>query len=90
MHNASWYPSPPRAALPNSLAWQVVWVPGAFEMPVVAKGMANSGKYGAVVCIGAVVSGWRASMGVHRRGGAGGREGGGGGRGGGAEGALAQ
>lgn len=35
----------------------VVWVPGAFEMPVVAKGMANSGKYGAVVCIGAIIRG---------------------------------
>jgi 6,7-dimethyl-8-ribityllumazine synthase len=31
-------------------------VPGAFELPVVAKSLAASGKYSAVVCIGAVVS----------------------------------
>lgn len=36
---------------------QVAWVPGSFELPVVAKSMAQSGKYSAVVCIGAVV-GW--------------------------------
>lgn len=35
----------------------VVWVPGSFELPVVAKGMAKSGVYGAVVCIGTVVRG---------------------------------
>ena len=35
---------------------QVAWVPGSFELPLVAKGMAKSGKYDAVVCIGAVVS----------------------------------
>jgi hypothetical protein len=35
---------------------QVAWVPGAFELPVVAKSMAKSGKYDAVVCIGTVVS----------------------------------
>ena len=32
-------------------------MPGSFELPVVAKAMAKSGKYDAVVCIGAVVSG---------------------------------
>lgn len=37
---------------------QVAWVPGSFEMPVIAKSMAKSGKYAGVVCIGAVVS-WR-------------------------------
>lgn len=31
-------------------------MPGSFELPVVAKSMALSGKYNAVVCIGAVVS----------------------------------
>jgi len=34
----------------------VAWVPGSFELPVVAKGMAKSGKYNAVVCLGAIVS----------------------------------
>jgi 6,7-dimethyl-8-ribityllumazine synthase len=33
------------------------WVPGAFEMPLVAKRMAESGKYDAVVCLGAVIRG---------------------------------
>ena len=42
----------------NSRFWdlQIAWVPGSFELPVVAKGLAKSGKYDAVVCIGAVVS----------------------------------
>lgn len=35
----------------------VAWVPGAFEMPIVAKKMAESGKYDAVVCLGAVIRG---------------------------------
>lgn len=35
----------------------VAWVPGAFEIPIVAKRMAESGKYDAVVCIGAVIRG---------------------------------
>ncbi|GAX78263.1 hypothetical protein CEUSTIGMA_g5705.t1 [Chlamydomonas eustigma] len=35
----------------------VAWVPGSFELPVVAKAMAKSGKYEAVVCIGAVIQG---------------------------------
>ena len=34
---------------------QVAWVPGSFELPVVAKAMAKSGKFDAVVAIGAVV-----------------------------------
>ena len=33
------------------------WVPGAFELPVVAKKMAKSGKYDAVICLGAVIRG---------------------------------
>ncbi len=36
---------------------EVAWVPGAFEMPLVAKRMAESKKYDAVVCLGAVVRG---------------------------------
>ena len=35
----------------------VAWVPGAFEIPFVAKKMARSGKYDAVVCLGAVIRG---------------------------------
>ena len=35
----------------------VAWVPGAFEIPVVAKKMAVSGKYDAVICLGAVIRG---------------------------------
>ena len=34
-----------------------VWVPGAFEIPVIAKKMAMSGKYDAVICLGAVIRG---------------------------------
>ncbi len=35
----------------------VVYAPGAFEIPVVAKKLAKSGKYDAVVCLGAVIRG---------------------------------
>ncbi len=35
----------------------VAWVPGAFEIPVVAKKMAESGKYDAILCLGAVIKG---------------------------------
>ena len=35
----------------------VAWVPGAFEIPLVAKKMAKSGKYDAVICLGAVIKG---------------------------------
>lgn len=33
------------------------WVPGAFEIPVIAKKMAETGIYDAVICIGAVIRG---------------------------------
>ena len=33
------------------------WVPGAFEIPVVAKKMAESGRFDAVICLGAVIRG---------------------------------
>lgn len=33
------------------------WVPGAFEIPLVAKKLANSGKYDAVITLGAVIRG---------------------------------
>ncbi len=35
----------------------VLWVPGAFEMPVVAKKLAVSGNYDAIICVGAVIRG---------------------------------
>jgi len=35
----------------------VAWVPGAFEMPLVAGRLARSGAYDAVVCLGAVIRG---------------------------------
>ena len=40
----------------------VAWVPGAFEIPVVAKKMAKSGKYDAVICLGAVIRGATSTM----------------------------
>jgi len=36
---------------------EVAWVPGAFEIPLVAKKMVKSGRYDAVVCLGAVIRG---------------------------------
>ena len=38
-------------------AVDVVWVPGAFEIPLMAKKMAGSGKYDALICLGAVIRG---------------------------------
>ena len=35
----------------------VVWVPGSYEIPLAAKKMAASGRYDAVVCLGAVIRG---------------------------------
>lgn len=36
---------------------QTAWVPGAFEIPLIASKMAKSGKYDAVLCLGAVIRG---------------------------------
>jgi 6,7-dimethyl-8-ribityllumazine synthase len=36
---------------------EVAWVPGAFEIPLTAKLMAKSGRYSAVICLGAVIRG---------------------------------
>ena len=36
---------------------ELTWVPGAFEIPLIAKKMVKSGKYDAVVCLGAVIKG---------------------------------
>ena len=41
----------------NDADIDVAWVPGAFELPIVAKKMAESGKYDAVICLGAVIRG---------------------------------
>jgi len=34
-----------------------VWIPGAFELPLIAAKMAETGKYDAVICLGAVIRG---------------------------------
>ena len=36
---------------------EICWVPGAFEIPLIAKKMADTKKYNAVVCIGSVIRG---------------------------------
>ncbi|MCY6370152.1 6,7-dimethyl-8-ribityllumazine synthase [Clostridium ganghwense] len=36
---------------------ELTWVPGAFEIPLVAKKMAKSSKYDGVICLGAVIKG---------------------------------
>jgi len=36
---------------------EIAWVPGAFEIPIAAKKMANSNKYDAIICLGAVIRG---------------------------------
>ncbi|MBQ5337550.1 MAG: 6,7-dimethyl-8-ribityllumazine synthase [Oscillospiraceae bacterium] len=35
----------------------LAWVPGAFEIPLLAKKLAKSGNYDAVICVGAVIRG---------------------------------
>lgn len=35
----------------------IVWVPGAFEVPLIAKQMAASERYDAIICLGAVIRG---------------------------------
>ena len=35
----------------------VVWVPGAFELPLAARALAETGRYQAIACVGAVIRG---------------------------------
>ncbi|MBX3473465.1 MAG: 6,7-dimethyl-8-ribityllumazine synthase [Planctomycetes bacterium] len=41
----------------DAQAVDVAWVPGAFEIPVVARKFCESGRYDAVICLGAVIRG---------------------------------
>lgn len=36
---------------------EIAWVPGAFEIPLISKKMANTKKYDAIICLGAVIRG---------------------------------
>ncbi|WP_129599106.1 6,7-dimethyl-8-ribityllumazine synthase [Anaerophilus nitritogenes] len=36
---------------------EIIWVPGAFEIPLVAKKLAKSNKYDGIICLGAVIRG---------------------------------
>jgi 6,7-dimethyl-8-ribityllumazine synthase len=36
---------------------EIAWVPGAFELPAIALRMAESGRYNAVICLGAIIRG---------------------------------
>lgn len=36
---------------------EIAWVPGAFEIPLIAKKMAKSKKYDSIICLGAVIKG---------------------------------
>lgn len=42
---------------PHGSQVDYVWVPGSFEVPVVARQLALSGRYDAVICLGAVIRG---------------------------------
>ena len=41
----------------NDDSIDLTWVPGAFEIPLVAKKLAQTGSYAAVICLGAVIRG---------------------------------
>jgi len=36
---------------------EMVWAPGSYEIPLIAKKMASSGKFNAIICLGAVIRG---------------------------------
>ena len=42
---------------PNSTQVDYVWVPGGFEIPLVARQLALTGRYDAVICLGATIRG---------------------------------
>ncbi|MGB3756130.1 MAG: 6,7-dimethyl-8-ribityllumazine synthase, partial [Rivularia sp. (in: cyanobacteria)] len=42
---------------PHSSQVDYVWVPGSFEVPLVARQLALAGKYDAIICLGAVIKG---------------------------------
>jgi 6,7-dimethyl-8-ribityllumazine synthase len=42
---------------PNGSQVDYAWVPGSFEVPLVAKQLADSGRYNAIICLGAVIRG---------------------------------
>ncbi|AFY56825.1 6,7-dimethyl-8-ribityllumazine synthase [Rivularia sp. PCC 7116] len=42
---------------PHGSQVDYVWVPGSFEVPLVARQLALSGKYDAIICLGAVIKG---------------------------------
>ena len=44
------------AGVPDDLV-EVAWVPGAWEIPLIAQRFARSGDYAAVICLGAVIKG---------------------------------
>lgn len=35
----------------------IIWVPGSFELPVIAKKLAKAGKFDALICLGAIIRG---------------------------------
>lgn len=44
-----------RGAADNDV--DIFWVPGAFEIPIVAQSIAQTGRYSAILCLGAVIEG---------------------------------
>ncbi|MCT7984146.1 6,7-dimethyl-8-ribityllumazine synthase [Laspinema sp. A4] len=42
---------------PQGTQVDYVWIPGSFEVPIVARQLAVSGRYDAVICLGAVIRG---------------------------------
>ncbi len=41
----------------NNSKIEIAWVPGAFEIPLIAKKMAKTGRYDSIICLGAVIRG---------------------------------